>query len=354
LLGQLADDEAAALEEKYFIDRAFFLRVQAVEQGLIEDYLENRLPRSERAQFESRYLTVPALRQRLEEVRARWAPSPPAPKAAGWWAWRVAFAAAAICVVGLAAWLYVHQHGARPPVVTEAQHPQNPGSRPRTAGTPAQVPPNTGAVPPLVAKAGHPGDHGSLRSATGPRVKAPSDKGTPPPVLQALPPQDFSSLAQLGGPAQTVPTGGTAPPVVAQTEHPPDLNVLTVNLGFRGLRDVPPGRHLGGLHKNTSNEIGEFQLPPAGGAIKFLIGLPYEASTSVYTPQLLVLGADGRWNKVWSSDQTVTSVPMNDRQEVTVVLDSSLFHPGVHYALQLMRPNMPVSEYYSFHVTGPR
>ncbi len=69
LLGTLEENSAASLEERYFTDREFFLFVQAVETALIEDYLADRLAPSVRNRFETRYLSVPGLSRRVEEVR---------------------------------------------------------------------------------------------------------------------------------------------------------------------------------------------------------------------------------------------------------------------------------------------
>lgn len=69
LLGTLEENSAASVEERYFTDREFFLYVQAVETALIEDYLCGRLSASIKSRFEARYLSVPDLRRRLEEVR---------------------------------------------------------------------------------------------------------------------------------------------------------------------------------------------------------------------------------------------------------------------------------------------
>ena len=49
--------------------------MQAVETALIEDYLAGRLAPSTRERFESRYLSVPDLRCRLDEVRGRQVPA---------------------------------------------------------------------------------------------------------------------------------------------------------------------------------------------------------------------------------------------------------------------------------------
>jgi curli biogenesis system outer membrane secretion channel CsgG len=69
LLGQLSDQEAAELEEQYFVNRDCFLRMQSEENALIADYLADRLSKKERSSFESRYLHVPELERKVEEVR---------------------------------------------------------------------------------------------------------------------------------------------------------------------------------------------------------------------------------------------------------------------------------------------
>jgi hypothetical protein len=105
LLGTLEESCAAEIEQRYFTDRAFFHFVQAVETGLIEDYLAGRLLPSVKSRFEERYLTVPDLRRRVEEVRgtrvrARTAVAPVRPI-------RLVLIAAIllICVGGAALWL---------------------------------------------------------------------------------------------------------------------------------------------------------------------------------------------------------------------------------------------------------
>ena len=106
LLGTLEENLASSIEERYFTDRAFFLFVQAVETALIEDYLAGRLAPSTRSRFEQRYLTVPDLRRRLEEVRGRQA-LPTAPEGSGWNI-RILLTAAMllVCFGGAALWVY--------------------------------------------------------------------------------------------------------------------------------------------------------------------------------------------------------------------------------------------------------
>ena len=71
LLGLLDDREASELEARYFMDPAYLRLMQGVEEALIEDYCGGRLSRADRERFEIRYLEVPELRRKLEEVRAR-------------------------------------------------------------------------------------------------------------------------------------------------------------------------------------------------------------------------------------------------------------------------------------------
>jgi len=71
LLGTIEDGEAARVEERYFTDRRFFLFVHAIETRLIEDYLDGRLTPPAKHLFEARYLEVPDLRERVEEIRGK-------------------------------------------------------------------------------------------------------------------------------------------------------------------------------------------------------------------------------------------------------------------------------------------
>jgi hypothetical protein len=106
LLGKLAEEQKVALEERYFTDRAFFLWVQAVEVGLIDDYLKGRLSGATRELFESRYLQVPALRSRLEEVRERRQAAAPAKPAWREWALRPVLALTLVSLAGAGMWTY--------------------------------------------------------------------------------------------------------------------------------------------------------------------------------------------------------------------------------------------------------
>jgi hypothetical protein len=69
LLGELPDHLAAAIEIAYFTEPSFFRRMQEAERSLIEDYLDSKLDGATRVSFEKRYLRVPALEARVEEIR---------------------------------------------------------------------------------------------------------------------------------------------------------------------------------------------------------------------------------------------------------------------------------------------
>jgi hypothetical protein len=130
LLGKLGEPACTELEEKYFIDRTFFLQVQAVEFALIESYFRGQLSPADRRLFEGRYLVVPELRKRLEEVRRRKGyamPEAPGPRTVSAFGWRWATAAAAVLLIGAGVWTY---RGARPA----------PPSPPGTGAPAAQLP----------------------------------------------------------------------------------------------------------------------------------------------------------------------------------------------------------------------
>jgi len=108
LLGFLDEIEAAQIEAKYFADSAYFQWVQDVETELIGDYLAGRLKPEDRGRFESRYLTVPEMRKRLEEVRSA---TPLAARQVFRIRWYAAVAGAALVICVPSAWLYWEGHG---------------------------------------------------------------------------------------------------------------------------------------------------------------------------------------------------------------------------------------------------
>jgi hypothetical protein len=115
LLGRLPDDQATALEEEYFSNRDFFLKIQSEETALIVDYLDGKLSSADKQHFEDRYLQVPLLQRKVEEVRRQRNTLKPALHPSIWTGWRVAFALAAVLVFGLGISVYrlrvTNQHG---------------------------------------------------------------------------------------------------------------------------------------------------------------------------------------------------------------------------------------------------
>jgi anti-sigma factor RsiW len=111
LLGQLDDDAATRLESRYFTDPAFFHWVQDEETCLIADYLKGALPPRERELFEARYLTVPELKRRLEEVRGS---APGVRRVFLRVRWQIVFATLVIGFCALS-WLLWRGHGDGPP-----------------------------------------------------------------------------------------------------------------------------------------------------------------------------------------------------------------------------------------------
>lgn len=112
LLGQLSDDEATALEEAYFVNRPFLLKLQSEETALIADYLEGSLKSGEKRSFEKLYLQVPDLQRKVEEARRQRNTLAQAARPSIWPRWRLGFAAALGVVLGIGIWMYnVHQKG---------------------------------------------------------------------------------------------------------------------------------------------------------------------------------------------------------------------------------------------------
>lgn len=71
LLGTLPDDQASAIEERYFTDPVFFDEIRSMEIDLICEFLDKELTEEEQEQFKRRYLQVPKLKQLVDEVRER-------------------------------------------------------------------------------------------------------------------------------------------------------------------------------------------------------------------------------------------------------------------------------------------
>src|SRR5262245_48027158 len=86
LLGDVTDEECAAVEQEYLADENALEQIAAAEDDLIEDYLSDTLSRGERDRFERVYLASLDHRVRVETIRrlmtkaAAPAAAPPAAK----------------------------------------------------------------------------------------------------------------------------------------------------------------------------------------------------------------------------------------------------------------------------------
>lgn len=70
LLGVLPEKQREEIEQRLFSDDDFHLEVEIAEEELFDDYLQNRLPESERRLFETHFLASPLRRKRLQFARA--------------------------------------------------------------------------------------------------------------------------------------------------------------------------------------------------------------------------------------------------------------------------------------------
>jgi hypothetical protein len=71
LLGTLPDDQASAVEERYFTDPAFFNEIRRMEIDLICKFLDQALTEEEQEQFNRHFLQIPRLKKLVDEVRER-------------------------------------------------------------------------------------------------------------------------------------------------------------------------------------------------------------------------------------------------------------------------------------------
>jgi hypothetical protein len=120
LLGILDDHEADALEERYFCDPAFLGWVREMEADLIRDYLEDRLPASQRANFERRYFEIPELKKRFDEVSSQASPARPASARIRW---QIVPATVVLLLAGVSLWTVWRNHTARPAAIVATQAP---------------------------------------------------------------------------------------------------------------------------------------------------------------------------------------------------------------------------------------
>jgi hypothetical protein len=125
LLGQLTDEECAALEQDYFTREDALERMSAAESDLIDEYVSNALAAQERTRFESHYLIPPAHRARVDmarQLRAAAGSRHPAagivPAGPSWRRaresmtvlpimWKVAAAASVLLVAAAAVWIAI-------------------------------------------------------------------------------------------------------------------------------------------------------------------------------------------------------------------------------------------------------
>jgi anti-sigma factor RsiW len=70
LLGALAEEEQAEMEDRFFADDEVYERLEMAKDDLIEDYLDGILSSHERAQFESHFVASPRWRQEVGLTRA--------------------------------------------------------------------------------------------------------------------------------------------------------------------------------------------------------------------------------------------------------------------------------------------
>src|SRR5688572_27348661 len=105
LLGDLAEDASAAIEEEYFAREEMLERVWAAEYDLVDDYLADRLTPKERSQFERHYLSAPNHRVRVAVARELRAAAPV--RAFSYWpvAWKAAAIAALVLLAVGGVWM---------------------------------------------------------------------------------------------------------------------------------------------------------------------------------------------------------------------------------------------------------
>ncbi len=139
LLGTATDGESAALERQYLGDESVLEAIAALEDALIEDYLDGRLDPAAHEQFERHYLASPRHRARVEAVR-RLTPAPRRAVGSPRWAIVATAAVLAIAVAGVS-WF-----SRRPAATASISQP--------TGRPPSSAPPRVFAfsVPPLAVR----------------------------------------------------------------------------------------------------------------------------------------------------------------------------------------------------------
>lgn len=94
LFGELAESEQSRIEELCFTDEGFYEQLAAVENNLIDRYVQHALPEPERIAFEEKYLITPGRRKRVaesEKVINLIINYPPDPPKLSWWQYLLSF-----------------------------------------------------------------------------------------------------------------------------------------------------------------------------------------------------------------------------------------------------------------------
>jgi hypothetical protein len=69
LLDDLEQEDQESIETKFLVDDEYFREVAKIEDGLIQDYLLDRLEPERHAMFRRKYSSTTALAARVEETR---------------------------------------------------------------------------------------------------------------------------------------------------------------------------------------------------------------------------------------------------------------------------------------------
>jgi len=158
LLGRLSPEEATSIEERYLADPAFHDELRAAERDLIDRYVQGEL--SDAEEFETRFLSSPSRRQRVEFARAlnhRLTRAPgvgatasgAAARPASWrrgfaGPQRTGLAAAAVLVLAAAAWFLVTGRSDQPRAIPASPTPQTQPGPVAEAPRPDVAPPSRG------------------------------------------------------------------------------------------------------------------------------------------------------------------------------------------------------------------
>ena len=129
LLGELPEEQQVEIEDRAFSDKDYLASITAVENDLIDEYVRGELSAAARQRFETRFLASAERRKRVEFARAlrtvvseSAAPERKPIRDVPKWSWRdslyaflsglnpaarLAFVAAAILLIVVAAWLFI-------------------------------------------------------------------------------------------------------------------------------------------------------------------------------------------------------------------------------------------------------